>query len=546
MKHWILAVCIAALFATGSSAHIPQSITQDIKKEIVSINGVKMFAHVVKKGETLYSLCKAYDTTAEQLQKSNPSLSEGLKEGMILYIPVADREEDPAVEEKSGRKRPLFGKRSKERQERRKARRETKPAQEQVVEEQSSASEENIRDTTDAFTGLFPESYSQHTYGNITKEHSTIAFLLPLSRSNGTVNNSYMDFYAGALLAAEDLKSENYNLTLNIIDYSPNISADAVMNSEKVRDADLLIGPVRSKDIEEFIRFAESNVIPVVSPLDPSADSLVRECEFLFQAPVSQDIQNSSIVEMIADKYSFYEREGIGANVVVVSQEGSKDSKTAGIIVEELIGRGIQPKQISYDILKSRSMEHEFKTKIPADGVNLVAVISNNEAFASDALRNIDILSAEEGHITLFGTSRWRGFEAIGLNLYFKYNMQLAMPYYIDLGSEKVQNFIRRFRSLFNTEPSANAFSGYDLTTYFAMALRSGLRDYLSGYKAALQSGDSETAARYIEFVNLSAGRAELLQQNLEFIKDEGYSGFRNKGLKVIRYNSDYTVAVCD
>ncbi len=538
---------MVALSAIGSSAHIPQGMPQEIRKEIVSINGVKMFAHVVKKGETLYSLCKAYDVSAEQLQKSNPSLSEGLKEGMILYVPLKEEAEESAAEEKNGRrKRGLFGRRGKERQERRKDGVEAQPSDVQIVEEQAARPDEKLRDTTEAFTGLFPESYSQLTYGNIMKEHSTIAFLLPLTKSNGTVNQSYMDFYAGALLAAEDLKYENFNLTLNIIDYSPNISAEAVMNSGKVKEADLLIGPVRSKNIEEFTKFSESNAIPVVSPLDPSADSLVRECEFLFQAPVSQSIQNSSIVGMIVDRYNACEKEGIGANVVVVFQEGSRDSKTAEGVIEELIGFGIQPKQISYEILKSRSMEHEFRTKIPADGVSLVAVVSNNEAFASDALRNIDILSAEEGRITVFGTSRWRGFEAISLNLYFKYNMQLAMPYYIDLSTEKVQSFIKRFRSLFNTEPSANAFSGYDLTTYFATALRSGLRDYLSGYKAALQSGDSEAAARYIELVNQSAGSAKLLQQNFEFVKGEGYSGFRNKGLKVIRYNSDYTVSVCN
>lgn len=509
-----------------------------------------MYAHLVRKGETIYSLCKAYDVTPELLQKSNPALSQGLKNGQILYIPIMDKEDisdgNGSISEQGIEKDDRISqrKRRKERKERKKS----KP-EKHVIEEGTNTTEEESADTTKSFSGLFPELYQEshqdsYQLQTLTKEHNTLAFLLPLTNSNGTVSHNYMDFYAGALLAAEDLKSEGYNLTLNIIDCGSGISNDGIMESDKVKAADLLIGPVRSKAIKEFAEFSENNAMPVISPLDPSADSLLSCCEFLFQAPVAQYIQNNAIVEMIMRRYNSYSEDGIAANVVVVYQDGSKDSKTAVEIIEKLYESGINANQISYDILNSRSMEQTFKSKVPVDKYNLVAIVSNSEAFASDALRHIDILAAEDGHITLFGTSKWRGFEAINLGLYFKYNMQLAMPYYIDLSSDKVQGFVKRFRSLFNTEPSATAFSGYDMTSYFAKALRSGLKDYLAEYKAAVQSGDNATATRYIEFINSILEEEELLQQNLKFVKGEGVSGFSNHGLKIVRYNSDYSISV--
>ncbi|MBR4980395.1 MAG: LysM peptidoglycan-binding domain-containing protein, partial [Bacteroidales bacterium] len=73
----------------------PQLIEAQVKvtvsTEIISQRGRKMYVHYVKKGETVYSICKAYNISANELQLENPALSNGLKEGQILYIPVSPK-----------------------------------------------------------------------------------------------------------------------------------------------------------------------------------------------------------------------------------------------------------------------------------------------------------------------------------------------------------------------------------------------------------------------------------------------------------------------
>ena len=59
-----------------------------ISDQIVSVKGEKMYVHNVNKGETIYSICKAYNITADELQRLNPIISDGLKAGQLLYIPV--------------------------------------------------------------------------------------------------------------------------------------------------------------------------------------------------------------------------------------------------------------------------------------------------------------------------------------------------------------------------------------------------------------------------------------------------------------------------
>lgn len=73
----ILAVSIAA------SAQTNVKIAQDkIKRD-----GVVLYVHNVQKSETLYSIAKAYNVSVKEIVENNHALSNGLKEGMILYIP---------------------------------------------------------------------------------------------------------------------------------------------------------------------------------------------------------------------------------------------------------------------------------------------------------------------------------------------------------------------------------------------------------------------------------------------------------------------------
>jgi hypothetical protein len=54
----------------------------------VVISGVAYFIHLVKKGETAYSISKAYGIKVEELVKENPPALYGLTEGQSLRIPV--------------------------------------------------------------------------------------------------------------------------------------------------------------------------------------------------------------------------------------------------------------------------------------------------------------------------------------------------------------------------------------------------------------------------------------------------------------------------
>jgi LysM repeat protein len=74
------------LFAFGSLASGQVPVERSDNKVVIS--GVAYYIHMVKKGQTAYSISKAYGIKVEELVKENPPALYGLTEGQTLRIPV--------------------------------------------------------------------------------------------------------------------------------------------------------------------------------------------------------------------------------------------------------------------------------------------------------------------------------------------------------------------------------------------------------------------------------------------------------------------------
>jgi LysM repeat protein len=73
-----------------------ESPTIKISEEKVILDGQKFYLHKVQAGQTLYSISKAYHVETRTMMIHNPELSEGLKAGSTLRIPVVEIKPDEA------------------------------------------------------------------------------------------------------------------------------------------------------------------------------------------------------------------------------------------------------------------------------------------------------------------------------------------------------------------------------------------------------------------------------------------------------------------
>ena len=530
-----------------------------ISDQIVSVKGEKMYVHNVKKGETIYSICKAYNITADELQRLNPIIGDGLKAGQLLYIPVkylqAAKTEEPEevrpdqpqeqepqgylthkvkwyedldeIAEKYGvTPEEILAFNDIKKKRKVKTGMELKIPLKQKTEpyivETDPSRNTDIPQTDTTVVETDTTTVPEYTYDNnrlpeVDKTRTrTITLLLPLN-AEGKANGNYMDFYSGALMALEQIKRDGGNIHLNVIDYS---SADlaSVAESDKIQNADMLIGPIRYDALKEFVGTANRLRIPLISPLDAAADSLLEDSPYLFQAALSKKRQAEAMAEMIAEKY----RSCQNPNVILVY-----NSESSMGIQGEMLKTALEERGIYVDNAGGIGSLSNMRR----DRENLVVILTAAESYAAEALRNLDIKMIPPEKVVIFANSRWKSFETLDMNLYFKYNLQLCMPYNVDLEREEVKQFIRRYRSLYKREPSANAFSGFDVVYLFCRNSVLGMREFA-------ENPNNSAAADYME-KNLL--QHNMLQQKFKFVKYPG-GGWFNTAATQVSFNPDYTI----
>jgi LysM repeat protein len=82
-KRTFISFLIILIFSTMVWSQVPV----ELSKDKIVISGITYYLHIVKKGETIYSISKAYGITSDELTRENPPALNGLKEGQSLRIP---------------------------------------------------------------------------------------------------------------------------------------------------------------------------------------------------------------------------------------------------------------------------------------------------------------------------------------------------------------------------------------------------------------------------------------------------------------------------
>ena len=542
-----------------------------VSAEKVKVNGVVMYVHKVKAKETLYSISKAYNVTIDEIVRSNDSLKAGLKEGMTIYIPspkaatsdtgapanVQETAPDSAAEataNAAGDEWELSGENIKKYS----RKKHTVKWYEQLedvaakynVTPQAIIAFNNLKDTQlqkkqvlyipnneflllqEKQTAAAPaeeaatekiavaDTVQVQVEEALVKgsESARIAYILPLNLADTLgANSNFMDFYSGALLAANSMKDEGMEITVDLFD----TSADNVNPN-----TDYVVGPVRAADMASFLMGQSHKGYKIISPMDMASGKLVDGNEMFVQAPASQKAQIENIIRLFAAKCT------AGNNAVVIYEKGGTDASMVNAAFSLLDTLGVNYTKISYGILEGREILAKLMPLFKPGMENLVLVPSNSEAFVSDVVRNLNLLHTnpmEENRraVILFGTARWRNFETIEVDYFHRMNLHLSLPYFVDYSNADVKDFLMKYRALYNSEPTPFAFQGYDITKYF-LTLH---RIYGNSLDKAFE-----------------AGKTRMLQSKFDFVQKDypQPNGFENTGTVDIKYNNDYTVSVIE
>lgn len=550
-------IAVAAMLVTfaataGAQEYVAPPV--EVSDQKVKKDGKVYYSHVVQERQTLYSISKAYNVTQEEILEANPGLRDsGLKKNSIIMIPVQSAL--PVKEEESPQQEP------------------TPQLVEQVQNIQESAHAsvqkihvvrwyETLKDIADKYNVsesaiiaannlkdgkvknrqklIIPtEEYAEIIAPEIPEEeeedmdletafedshlqeevapeytsqsHIRATVLLPLKATGSTSSRSNMDFYSGVLLAAREIGENGIDLDMSVYDIA-NGTYGATKN--ELEASDIIIGPVAAADITRIYTVTQ-DIKALISPLDPKAEQLCGTYSTLIHAPASRMSQYEDLAQWIKEDLI------PGDRVIVISEKEARKGDEGKILRAAIDSAQIEYIPLAYSILEGRKIQEPLEAKMTSEGTNRIIIASESEAFVNDAVRNLNLTIHNKFDVVLYAPAKIRTFETIEIENFHNTNLHASLTYYIDYNDAEVKQFVKKYRALFNTEPTQFAFQGYDVAKYFI-----GL------------------CAKYGDGWMQHVEDAEMLQSTFD-IKPSG-NGYINEGIRRIVYGPEYSVMVVE
>ena len=559
------AIAIGSGFAAELYAQEYESTPVTISKEKLRIGDQVCYSHIVLERQTLFSICQAYNVTLEDIYKYNPSVKEkGLQKNSILRIPVKEAAEElksePAAEAASAPLQEVITETGKPQEPgpeaaetsrrihtvkwyedldviadkygvtveaimkanglkgRKLSRRQQLviPAPGEVIEteeitEPVADNQVSIQtDTVQIADTLVKEEKKGLADFLFPKKETSLSLLLPFKATGSTSSTGNMDFYSGVLMAVYDMAEEGYDTQLNVYDTA---GGKMPVTKERLEESDIVIGPVSPTEISQAFETGP-DAKAIVSPLDQRALSLVESYRAMIQAPTPHYVLYNDLIAWIKEDMDFSDR------LLVISEKGAKQTETVVEMKAAIDSSGLEYKPLSYSILEGRNVTGSLEYLMTESGTNRVYIASDSEAFVNDVVRNLNVMIHKKYEVVLYAPSRIRNYETIEVENFHNASLHISAGYHIDYDDARVQEFLLKYRALFNTEPTQFAFQGYDLASYFI-----------------------ELNARYGSrwYERLDEADKSMLQSTFRFRRD-GNGGYVNTGVRRIIYGEDWSV----
>ena len=335
-----------------------------------------------------------------------------------------------------------------------------------------------------------------------SEEKFKVAVLLPLMYES--LENTYyiqnnkfiVDFYSGLINGISNLDSTNSLIEILPFDTKkdPDITRQ-IIDSGKLNDVDLIIGPLYGKPISLIKQFCLENKIMMINPLSNNNEIIDDNKYSLLFNPSIKTIANK-----VAD-YSI-ERFKYNKNAILFYEKKYADSLIAKIYHDRLISEGfniIYTKGVSlddsrlildsltnsyeyilsdslYDTLKSiegrfvkdgRGIDgvdtlykYEEKFYIEDDSIGHVFISSKNSLFASNAISAVDI---RNDTIPIIGFDEWLDFDLITIDQFENLDISLISSSFINFESDKFIKLQDYYIKNYKTKISKNFILGSEL-----------------------------------------------------------------------------------
>ena len=438
--------------------------------------------HRVERKETVYSICKQYGITEEELLAANPEIkNKKLKKGKFLCIPYPKETATTAT-----------------------------PIQPQT----------NV-DATLTDAQLFDRNKKKN------EKISTIkaAVVLPFNTDGtGTRDEQVrmVEYYEGFLMAMDSLKKQGISIDLYTYDSGKTASSvNKILNKAEMKNMDIIFGPAHPEQVKPMAEFAQKHNSRLVIPFSSKGDDV-------FGNPAVYQI-NTPQSYLYSEVYEHYLRKFPNAHVIFLDAatgHTDKDDFVKGL-KEELKNR-----QITFKELRGENINPEgMKLAVDSLRENVIIPTSGKNVVLTKILPQLIVTSREHPNydMKLFGYPEWQTYTDDHLANFFELNTYFYSSFYTNNLFPAAIQFTNAYRKWFskdmvNTYPKYGML-GFD-TAYFFLK---GLNEYGSNF---------EDQVKQMQVTPIQTG--------FKFDRVNNWGGFINRKVFFVNFTKNYELIKLD
>ena len=428
--------------------------------------------HIVSPGETLYSISKSFGYRVEELIKLNPGAELGLIIGQVLYLP----EFNPTFQS-------------------------TKVAETFEVE---------WADT------LF------------VKDFYVIKILLPFSlgveepdKKQQRLRDISMSFYRGCMMALDSLQDRGAHFTVEILDCAGDSQVDEYIKARRLKDADLIIGPLQKNNVTKVAKYTAVRGIHLVCPT-------LTKNSILLSSPNLSKVQSSEASHM-KELASYIAQEHKGENIILINSKDVNDARKVQLFKKyyrKYMGPSADSSAFAMKELEASSKfvgDLEKHLAMARRNILVVPAGKNSKSMIANLQTKLQLVDIEQHQTIIYGTEDWFKFEFLEPS--FKNNVSLRLPTstFVDYTDSDCINFVKQFRRRYATDPTDYGFLGYDVALFYGQGLIQYGKNFPNKFDMVNQHG--------------------MLHLSPKFSKSGLESGFENESATIISHeNQQITV----
>jgi LysM repeat protein/ABC-type branched-subunit amino acid transport system substrate-binding protein len=445
---------IFILNSASVSAQTTTSVSVKISERIENVDGKYYHLHTVEKGQTMYSISRAYQVTADQIKRTVKDKLE-IQIGETLLIPANTQ---------------------------------------RIPQQKTNFSVDNSNQKPIADT-------SRKVFSNPPKTTLNVALMLPLYlnevnqiRINPRNTNriaikpfSFITFYQGANLAAQAFEDETIKINVHVFDITEDENtAINLINSNRLNHVDVVIGPLFARSFRVMSDFAKQREIFIINPLS-DRDDILDDNPFVIKVNTSEKNQLQTLLDYVASKH-------IEQRILILSNDSLPNEKERSEQAQQFFENSENKFDdvIFIDISKDRFSR--LNSNLSNTKGNAIVYLANNEAFFTQIATQI---SKRNFTNVLYCSQKIPQLELTDLLYLNDLQTHYIEPFFIDYDDANVRNFERLFFETYRTVPDNHAYRGYDVMSYVFQLLKIGNTNYGNFLETMPFSGFHNTIQLY-------------------------------------------------